>query len=26
MTYNPISKRYALGRDVDVNYLLACRK
>jgi len=26
MTYNPFSKRYALGRDVDVNYLLACRK
>jgi len=26
MTYNPLSKRYALGRDVDVNYLLACRK
>ncbi len=21
MTYNPLSKRYALGRDVDVNYL-----
>jgi 2-polyprenyl-6-hydroxyphenyl methylase/3-demethylubiquinone-9 3-methyltransferase len=26
MTYNPISKRYALGRDVGVNYLLACRR
>jgi 2-polyprenyl-6-hydroxyphenyl methylase/3-demethylubiquinone-9 3-methyltransferase len=26
MTYNPITRRYALGRDVDVNYLLACRK
>jgi 2-polyprenyl-6-hydroxyphenyl methylase/3-demethylubiquinone-9 3-methyltransferase len=26
MTYNPISRRYALGRDADVNYLLACRK
>ena len=26
MTYNPLSKRYALGRDVDVNYLLACQK
>jgi 2-polyprenyl-6-hydroxyphenyl methylase / 3-demethylubiquinone-9 3-methyltransferase len=26
MTYNPVSRRYALGRDVDVNYLLACRK
>ena len=23
MTYNPFSKRYSLGRDVDVNYLLA---
>jgi 2-polyprenyl-6-hydroxyphenyl methylase/3-demethylubiquinone-9 3-methyltransferase len=26
MTYNPLTRRYALGRDVDVNYLLACRK
>jgi 2-polyprenyl-6-hydroxyphenyl methylase/3-demethylubiquinone-9 3-methyltransferase len=26
MTYNPVTRRYALGRDVDVNYLLACRK
>ncbi len=26
MTYNPLTKVYALGRDVDVNYLLACRK
>ncbi len=26
MTYNPFTKVYALGRDVDVNYLLACRK
>jgi len=25
MTYNPLTRRYALGRDVDVNYLLACR-
>ena len=26
MTYNPLTKVYALGRDVDVNYLLrACR-
>jgi 2-polyprenyl-6-hydroxyphenyl methylase/3-demethylubiquinone-9 3-methyltransferase len=24
MTYNPISKRYALGRNCDVNYLLHC--
>jgi len=26
MTYNPFTKAYALGRDVDVNYLLACRR
>lgn len=26
MTYNPFSRTYALGRNVDVNYLLACRK
>jgi 2-polyprenyl-6-hydroxyphenyl methylase/3-demethylubiquinone-9 3-methyltransferase len=25
MTYNPITRTYALGRDVDVNYLMACR-
>jgi 2-polyprenyl-6-hydroxyphenyl methylase/3-demethylubiquinone-9 3-methyltransferase len=24
MTYNPLSKRYRLGRDVDVNYLMHC--
>ena len=24
MTYNPFSRRYALGRDCDVNYLLCC--
>ena len=24
MTYNPITRKYALGRDVRVNYLLAC--
>jgi len=24
MTYNPITKRYALGPDCDVNYLLRC--
>jgi 2-polyprenyl-6-hydroxyphenyl methylase/3-demethylubiquinone-9 3-methyltransferase len=24
MTYNPISKHYKLGRDIDVNYLMAC--
>lgn len=26
MTYNPLDKTYKLGRDTDVNYLLACRK
>ena len=24
MTYNPLSRRYRLGRDCDVNYLLCC--
>jgi 2-polyprenyl-6-hydroxyphenyl methylase / 3-demethylubiquinone-9 3-methyltransferase len=26
MTYNPITRRYRLGRDCDVNYLLRCRR
>ena len=26
MTYNPITRVYSLGRDVDVNYLLATRR
>jgi 2-polyprenyl-6-hydroxyphenyl methylase/3-demethylubiquinone-9 3-methyltransferase len=26
MTYNPLTKRFALGRDTAVNYLVACRK
>jgi 2-polyprenyl-6-hydroxyphenyl methylase/3-demethylubiquinone-9 3-methyltransferase len=26
MTYNPFSRRYSLGRDCDVNYLLCCRR
>jgi len=26
MTYNPLTRIYALGRDVDVNYLLAARR
>jgi 2-polyprenyl-6-hydroxyphenyl methylase/3-demethylubiquinone-9 3-methyltransferase len=26
MTYNPFSKTYALERDTDVNYLMACRR
>jgi 2-polyprenyl-6-hydroxyphenyl methylase/3-demethylubiquinone-9 3-methyltransferase len=24
MTYNPFTRRYSLGRDCDVNYLLHC--
>lgn len=26
MTYNPFTKHYALGNDVSVNYIVACRK
>ena len=26
MTYNPLAKVYALGRDTDVNYILYCQK
>jgi len=26
MTYNPLTKVYALGRDVDVNYLMGARR
>jgi len=26
MTYNPLTRRFALGRDTDVNYFVACRK
>jgi 2-polyprenyl-6-hydroxyphenyl methylase/3-demethylubiquinone-9 3-methyltransferase len=26
MTYHPITRRYALGRDCDVNYLLRCSR
>lgn len=26
LTYNPITHRYALGEDTDVNYLAACRR
>lgn len=26
MTYNPLTKVYALGRDTDVNYLVRCTK
>ncbi len=26
MSYNPLTKVYALGKDTDVNYLMACRR
>ncbi|TXT20561.1 MAG: 2-polyprenyl-6-hydroxyphenyl methylase / 3-demethylubiquinone-9 3-methyltransferase [Gallionellaceae bacterium] len=26
MSYNPLNKTYALGKDTDVNYLLACQR
>ncbi len=26
MTYNPLTQHYALGNDISVNYILACRK
>ena len=26
MSYSPFSKSYSLGRDTDVNYMIACRK
>jgi 2-polyprenyl-6-hydroxyphenyl methylase/3-demethylubiquinone-9 3-methyltransferase len=26
MSYHPFTRHYALGRDVSVNYLVACRK
>jgi 2-polyprenyl-6-hydroxyphenyl methylase/3-demethylubiquinone-9 3-methyltransferase len=26
MSYNPFTRRYSLGRDVDVNYLMTCRR
>ncbi|KQW43518.1 MULTISPECIES: bifunctional 2-polyprenyl-6-hydroxyphenol methylase/3-demethylubiquinol 3-O-methyltransferase UbiG [unclassified Roseateles] len=26
LTYNPLTQRYSLGADTDVNYLLACRR
>ncbi len=26
MSYNPLTRHYSLGRDVDVNYLMACHK
>ena len=26
MTYNPLTQHYAMGNDISVNYILACRK
>jgi 2-polyprenyl-6-hydroxyphenyl methylase/3-demethylubiquinone-9 3-methyltransferase len=26
LTYNPVTQRYSLGSDTDVNYLIACRR
>ena len=26
MTYNPLTKKYSLGRDCDVNYMLCCAR
>ena len=26
LTYHPLTRRYALSSDTDVNYLVACRK
>jgi len=26
LTYNPLTRRYALGEDIDVNYMLACTR
>jgi len=26
MSYNPITRHYRLGKDIDVNYMIACRK
>jgi 2-polyprenyl-6-hydroxyphenyl methylase/3-demethylubiquinone-9 3-methyltransferase len=26
MTYNPLTRRFALEADTDVNYLVACRR
>jgi 2-polyprenyl-6-hydroxyphenyl methylase/3-demethylubiquinone-9 3-methyltransferase len=25
MSYNPLSRKYTLGHDVDVNYLMHCQ-
>jgi len=26
LSYNPLSKIYALGKDTDINYMVACRR
>ncbi|PTT91172.1 bifunctional 3-demethylubiquinol 3-O-methyltransferase/2-polyprenyl-6-hydroxyphenol methylase [Pelomonas sp. HMWF004] len=26
LTYNPVTQRYSLGADTDVNYMMACRR
>ena len=26
LSYNPLTRRYSLGRDIDVNYMIACRR
>ena len=26
LSYNPVTQRYSLGSDTDVNYMLACRR
>ncbi len=26
LSYNPLTRHYALGNDIDVNYMVACRK
>jgi 2-polyprenyl-6-hydroxyphenyl methylase / 3-demethylubiquinone-9 3-methyltransferase len=26
MSYNPLNKEYSLGKDTDVNYMIACRR
>ena len=26
MTYNPFTRSYSLGKDIDVNYMMACNK
>jgi 2-polyprenyl-6-hydroxyphenyl methylase/3-demethylubiquinone-9 3-methyltransferase len=26
MSYHPLNKQYTLGKDTDVNYMVACRR